>query len=97
MTWLMEDAIAEGAGVSLAEMRVAPGVISERHSHPNCTETIHVLSGQIEQRCGEDWTVMGQGQTCLIPQGKTHQTRNIGTETAVLMLAYSSGTRVYET
>ena len=33
----------------------------------------------------------------LIREGETHQTRNIGTETADLMLAYSSGSRVYET
>jgi quercetin dioxygenase-like cupin family protein len=95
--WLMEDAIAEAAGLSLARMTVDRDVTSEAHRHPNCTETIHVLSGRVEQRRGNDWIELAAGDTILIREGVTHQTRNIGTETADLMLAYSSGSRVYET
>jgi mannose-6-phosphate isomerase-like protein (cupin superfamily) len=97
LRWLMEDAITENAGQSLARMTVAPGVTSEAHRHPNCTETIHVLSGRVEQRRGNDWIELDAGDTILIRQGETHQTRNIGIETADLILAYSSGSRVYET
>jgi quercetin dioxygenase-like cupin family protein len=97
LRWLMEDAITEDAGLSLARMTVDPGVTSEAHRHPNCTETIHVLSGRVEQRRGDDWIALDTGDTILIRAGETHQTRNIGTETADLMLAYSSGSRVYET
>ena len=96
MDWLMEDAIEPGAGLSLARMTVAPGVTSEAHRHPNCTETVHLLSGRVEQRRGEDWVGLDEGETILIPRGCTHQTRNVGNETAVLMIAYSSGRRVYE-
>jgi len=95
--WLMEDAITEDAGLSLARMTVDPDFTSEAHRHPNCTETIHVLSGRVEQRRGDDWIEMGDGDTILIREGEIHQTRNIGTETADLMLAYSSGSRLYET
>jgi quercetin dioxygenase-like cupin family protein len=95
--WLMEDAITEDAGQSLARMTVDPGITSEAHRHPNCTETIHLLSGRVEQRRGNDWIVLGAGDTVLIREGVTHQTRNIGSGTADLMLAYSSGSRVYET
>lgn len=91
----MEDAIAQGAGLSLAKMSVAIGVTSERHIHRNCTETIHVLQGQIEQRIGEKWISMSAGDTCLIPKDTPHQTRNTGPQTAVMMIAYSAGKRVY--
>lgn len=96
MDWLMEDAIAQDAGLSLARMTVAPGVTSEAHRHPNCTEAVHVLSGEILQRKGADWLRLAAGDTILIPAGATHQTRNIGPETSVLMVAYSAGARLYQ-
>jgi len=95
--WLMEDAITEDAGLSLARMTVDPDVTSEAHRHPNCMETIHVLSGRVQQRRDDDWIELSAGDTILIREGEIHQTRNIGTKTAELMLAYSSGSRVYET
>ena len=97
MDWLMEDTIAPGAGLSLARMCVDPGVTSEAHRHPDCNEAVHLVSGEVEQRCDADWTAMRPGETLLIPAGSVHQTRNKGRETAVLMIAYSSGARVYET
>lgn len=96
MTWLMDDKIETGAGLSLARMMVEPGIVSEPHRHTNCTEAIHVLSGSVQQRSGKHWIALGEGETILIPLGAVHQTRNIGNETAILMVAYSSGSRVYE-
>ena len=97
MEWLMDDAIEADAGLSLARMTVAIGQVSELHAHSNCTEAIHVLVGRIEQRRGDEWLELAAGDTCLIPKGVKHQTRNVGPERAVLMLAYSSGSRQYET
>ena len=96
MEWLMEDAIESDAGLSMARMTVGVNVVSELHSHSNCTEAIHVLQGQIEQRRDDDWIKLSKGQTCLIPEGVKHQTLNVGKERAVLMIAYSSGSRIYE-
>lgn len=96
MDWLMEDAIEPDAGLSLARMTVDPGVTSEAHRHSNCSEAIHVLSGQVEQRKGTDWVKLAAGDTILIPASTVHQTRNVGTEPAVLMVAYSDGSRIYE-
>jgi mannose-6-phosphate isomerase-like protein (cupin superfamily) len=96
MTWLMEDAIAAGAGLSLARMSLAPGVTSAAHRHANCSETLHLLSGEVAQRRGDAWVALEAGDTLLIPAGAIHQTRNAGNETAVLMVAYSSGVRIYE-
>ena len=96
MTWLMDDGIEPGAGLSLAEMFVQPGETSELHRHSNCNETLHVLEGRIRQRIADGWQEMKSGDTCLIPQGSKHQTENIGGGTARLILAYSSGLRNYE-
>jgi len=97
MVWLMEDRIEADAGLSLARMTVDPGVTSEAHRHPDCSEAVHLLSGRIEQRRGDLWVELAAGDTLLIPAGATHQTRNSGTAPAVLMVAYSSGSRIYET
>ena len=96
MTWLMDDEIEPEAGLSLARMTIGPGVISEPHRHTNCTEAIHVISGAVRQRSAECWVTLEQGQTILIPVGAVHQTHNVSKEKATLMIAYSSGSRVYE-
>jgi len=70
MDWLMDDSITPHAQISLAKMSVATGVTSERHHHTNCTETIHVLAGQIEQRIGEEWRIMNTGDTLPTPQAR---------------------------
>ena len=95
MQWLMDDKVDDRAGASLAKMTVSIGVTSEKHHHTNCTETIHVLDGQIEQSIGPKIQTLSAGETCLIPMGISHQTRNIGDKPAIMMIAYSSGTRDY--
>ena len=96
MTWLMDDGIQAGARLSLARMTVEPGVLSEAHRHANCNEAIHLLSGRVSQRRNDDWIDLDAGDTILIPVGAVHQTRNIGTDKAVMMIAYSSGSRIYQ-
>ena len=74
----MEDTINSQAGLSLAKMTVGQGVTSELHHHMNCTETIHLLEGVIEQRIGQVWKQL-----------------EVGDIRAVMMIAYSTGKRVY--
>ncbi|MGI9491674.1 MAG: cupin domain-containing protein [Geminicoccaceae bacterium] len=96
MTWLMDDAVQPGAGLSLARMTIDPAVTSEPHRHSNCSEAIHLLSGKVDQRQDDSWVTLNAGDTILIPPDTVHQTRNIGAETAVMMIAYSSGSRNYQ-
>lgn len=95
MEWLMDDKVAANCGMSLAKMTIAIGITSELHSHSNCTETLHLLEGKISQRIGDKWTDMRAGDTCLIPADNVHQTVNTGASRAVMILAYSAGTRDY--
>jgi len=39
---------------------------------------------------------MDPNETCFIPNGKAHQTENIGSIDAVMMICYSAGSRQYE-
>lgn len=96
MTWLIDDEIAPSPGISLAMMTVNPNSISPAHKHPDCTETIHLLSGKITQRRGDEWIELEQGETIFIQAGLIHQTKTRGSEPARLMIAYSSGSRLYQ-
>ncbi len=95
MEWLMETRLNPDADISLARMTVKAGALSELHHHTNCSETIHIVAGQISQRIGDEWRAMNVGDTCLIRSGEIHQTKNTGDENAVMMIAYSAGQRVY--
>ncbi|MEO1405787.1 MAG: phosphoglycerate kinase [Pseudomonadota bacterium] len=96
MEWLVEDASHPGADLSLARMTVNPGHTSPAHRHTNSNEAIHVLSGRMEERIGEQWTEVGPGETVYVPTGSVHQTRCVGDEPVVMMIAYSAGRRTYE-
>jgi len=96
MTWLVDDEIRPGTGLSVAKMTVEPGQTSELHSHSNCEEIIVLQSGQIRQRVGDEWFEMSEGDHHVIPMGKAHQTQNIADEAAQLLLVYSDGVRNYK-
>lgn len=96
MTWLMDDEIQPGIGMSIAEMTVEPGETSEFHRHGNCSEVIIVKSGSIQQRINDTWVDLKPGEHCLIPASSGHQSRNTGSQTAHLLLVYSEGRRDYE-
>lgn len=93
MEWLADGA---DKSVSLARMKVSQGALSPAHRHGNCNEVIHLLSGLVSQRRGEEWTEMKAADILTVYQGELHQTRNAGVKDAVLMIAYSSGVREYE-
>jgi len=96
--WGRMEWFADGAdkGLSLARMVVQPGACSPAHRHPNCHEVIHVLAGEIAQRRDDHWAAMTAGDTITIYAGETHQSRNDSERRATLIIAYSSGERVYE-
>lgn len=96
MDWLVDDSIIAGAGLSVARMTLKPGIRSEGHSHPNCTEVIHLIAGRVEQTVGAERFAMKPGDSAFVPQGRFHQTRNLGTGDATMIVSYSAGTRIYE-
>lgn len=95
MTWLMDDEIQPGVGISLAEMTLNMCETSELHSHANCSEVVHVIEGKISLRIDDEWYLMSSGDQRLIPAKSAHQARNIGEKTAKMILVYSKGSREY--
>ncbi len=96
MDWLVDDALINGAELSVARMTLKAGACSERHGHPNCNEVIHLIRGSVEQSVGDELFDMQAGDTAFIPRGSQHQTRNIGNGEAIMIVCYSAGERIYE-
>ena len=96
MDWLVDDALIDGADLSVARMTPKQGAWSESHGHPNCNEVIHVIQDTVEQSVGDERYIMQAGDTVFIPRGSLHWSRNVGRGDATMIVCYSAGSRVYQ-
>ena len=97
MEWLVEDALVDGADLSVARMTLNAEACAERHAHPNCNEVIHLIRGSVEQWVGDERFTLQAGDTVFIARCSSHQSRNIGSGEAIMIVSYSAGQRIYET
>jgi oxalate decarboxylase len=77
-------------------LEMAPGALRELHWHPNASEWQYVLGGSLsvtmfgsKGRWREE--TLGTGDVGYIPQGFGHSIRNIGQETARILIVFNSG------
>ena len=80
-------------GDDRGECIIHPGQENPAHSHPNCEEVLHLISGHITHTAGEEVYTLHPGDTITIPRGVRHNARNIGDVDAVMSIAYSSADR----
>jgi len=76
---------------SLAEARVAPGVVTALHYHPLTEEIYYILRGQGQMRIEAELVRVGPGDAIAIPPGQKHQITNDGTETLVFLCCCAPG------
>jgi quercetin dioxygenase-like cupin family protein len=94
LTWYVSADQHSSATMTVGKCVLRPGQQNPRHYHPNCDEVLHVLSGTIVQSLEDGRTeTMHAGDTVSIPAGVHHSAKNIGTEDAVLFIAFSSAHR----
>ena len=96
MCWLVEDRLIPGAGLSVARMTINAGSTSPTHRHPDCNETIVLLSGKVTCLVEEREHLLQPGDVVFVPKGSAHAIRNETGQAAVALLSYSAGARVYE-
>ncbi|MBX9945231.1 MAG: cupin domain-containing protein [Reyranella sp.] len=77
-------------------MSIYAGCVSPTHRHPNCNETIALLSGQATSIVDGEEYVLKAGDVVFVPRGAAHTIRNDGSQIAIAMLSYSAGVRIYE-
>ena len=90
--WVMNDQIDPQAAVTVGLVEIAAGQSNPLHIHPNCEEVLHVLSGAMEHRIGNEWVKLKAGDTLRIPQGMVHMGRT-KEEACRVMVVYNTGAR----
>jgi quercetin dioxygenase-like cupin family protein len=80
--------------LTVGRCEIRPGCANPRHRHPNCEEVLHVLQGRIAHTAeGGSEVELLPGDSISIPAGVAHNARNLGGETAVLTISFSSANR----
>lgn len=90
--WLVTPDQPGGAGLTLGEVVVLPGVGHDRHNHPDAEEVLYILSGVGLQMVddGEPYEVRA-GDVIYIPKAVFHSTKNIGWEPMRVIALYNPG------
>jgi mannose-6-phosphate isomerase-like protein (cupin superfamily) len=96
MDWLANSELGSSESVSVARMRVAPEGITERHRHPNCDEVVLVLEGKGELELDGKSFNLAPGDCRVVPAGRRHLDRNVGSQELLLVHTYGSGQRISE-
>jgi quercetin dioxygenase-like cupin family protein len=94
LQWLVCAANGASARMTFGRVTLRPGEANPMHSHPNCEEILFVVSGQVEHSLPEGGTAhLGPGDCIVLPEGSPHQARNVGSDEAVVVVAFSSAER----
>src|SRR5690606_6214571 len=95
LRWLIRGSNGSSEEMTLGRVTINPGMANPLHQHPNCEEILYVESGRIEHTLpdGEGVVEMMTGDVIVIPQGKWHSARNIGSDEAVVIVAFNSAWR----
>ncbi len=96
LAWMADAANAGLDGLTLGRVTLNPRCTNPRHSHPNCDEVLHVISGEIEHSIGVETVFLRAGDTLVIPAGMPHQARNVGSGVADTIVVYSTGRREFK-
>lgn len=96
LSWHVSRTLGNSNVMTFGHATIRAGQSNPRHRHPNCDEVLHVLSGSIEHRLGEESFVLNAGDTISIPTGVWHQARALGESEAVMAICFSSADRETE-
>lgn len=76
---------------SLAEARIAPGMTTTAHYHPQTEEIYFILEGKGEMFIEEEMRQVKPGDAIAIPPGKRHWIMNTGNLTLRLLCCCAPG------
>ncbi|GAA4508444.1 MULTISPECIES: cupin domain-containing protein [Nonomuraea] len=90
--WFVTPSAIAGAGSTLGEVIVNPGMGHARHNHPDAEEVLYVISGEARQMVGdgEEFPIR-EGDAVHIPAGVYHSTFNTTWRPLRLIVTYTPG------
>lgn len=96
LTWLASREMGNSNTMTFGRVTIPAGQTNPRHRHPNCDEILHLLSGRLEHRLGDDLFLLNPGDTISIPAGQWHNARALDGMDAEMVICFSSADRETE-
>ncbi|WP_022885532.1 cupin domain-containing protein [Glaciibacter superstes] len=93
LEWMVSGALENSDTLTMGKCFIQPGQNNPVHHHPNCDEVLHVISGRIRHRVGDEYVEMAAGDTISIPKGAIHNAANIGDEPCELLICFDTAYR----
>jgi quercetin dioxygenase-like cupin family protein len=91
--WLCSNEMFAGANLTFGYVQIEPGQKNPRHYHPNSSEVLFLIEGELDHSIGSELFHLSAGMSIFIPQNAEHDARNPGTTTARMVVAYPTGDR----
>jgi quercetin dioxygenase-like cupin family protein len=91
------DIVEETPTLRVLEMTLKPGQKVPWHWHTEITDRFYCLEGRVEIECRAPALthILAPGDTCAVPEKTAHEVRNVGEETARLVLVQGVGAYDY--
>ncbi len=93
LKWMLSAEQSPGAEQTLGICQIFPGKVNPLHYHPNCEEILYMIAGRGRHRLGDESVELTPGMAIRIPQNVHHNLENIGWETILCLVSFSSGNR----
>jgi quercetin dioxygenase-like cupin family protein len=94
LTWYASRSIGNSSEVTVGSCRLKPGCSNPRHYHPNCSEILVVVQGNIRHTMANGTeSEMKPGDTVTVRPNVWHRATNIGPSEALLFIVFTSADR----
>lgn len=91
--WLCSNELFADANLTFGYVQIEPGQKNPRHYHPNSSEVLFLIEGELDHSVGDQVFHLTAGKSIFIPLGVEHDARNGGATTARMVVAYPTGDR----
>jgi quercetin dioxygenase-like cupin family protein len=91
--WLCSNELFDEANLTFGYVQIEPGSKNPRHYHPNSSEILFLIEGELAHSVGSDVYDLTPGMSIFIPVNVEHDAINTGTITARMVVAYPTGDR----
>jgi quercetin dioxygenase-like cupin family protein len=93
LEWYASGGIGNSESTTVGMCVIDVGQANGRHLHPNCSEILLVLEGEIIHSLEDEKFAMTVGDVIVIPRGVVHNARNVGDGPARLSIVFDTGYR----
>ena len=96
IAWLANAALANSPDMTCGRVVIKAGERNPTHRHGNCWELLYLVSGRLRHHFGEESAEMVPGDLAVVAPGVSHWATTVSDDDAVMVVAYSTGTREME-